>query len=359
MWIVTYHHVAPRHTTASQTGASAVTSAPSTRHQLARAAPAAASARRGATTASASAGSIDDEYCAAMWAIHGETAALSQRLGQRWSALYVLTFAALLAAAAALALLLLATWRQRQAEALQASLAEALTEVETANENKTAYVRHMSHELRTPLNAILGYSALLREVPALAADPEATNDLQRVTQAGEHMLALINAILDISRIEAGRLDLKATPFEPRALVEMVVELLAGQARPGVTLRGEVAPELPPRLVGDAARIRQVIVNLVANALRFTTDGSVLLRARWSPEGMLLVEVEDTGVGIAREELPRLFHMFIQVDSGDGHGSGVGLALCKQLVEAMNGRIGVDSERGRGSRFWFVLPLPAA
>ena len=295
-------------------------------------------------------------------AVRGETAALSQRLGQRWSALYVLTLAALLAAVTALALLVVATRRQRRAEALQVSLAEAMTavdqargEAEAASANKSAYVTHMSHELRTPLNAILGYTALLRELPALAADPEAREDLQRVALAGEHILGLIDAILDIARIEAGRLELRAAPFEPRALLGAVVELLRGQAREGVTLRVEAAPELPERLIGDAARLRQVLVNLVANALRFTARGSVVIRASHGAPGLRVV-VEDTGPGIPRAEQALLFRPFSQLGGGDGRGSGVGLMLCRQLVEAMDGRIDVESEAGAGSRFWFEVPL---
>jgi len=297
--------------------------------------------------------------------VRGETAELSQRLGQRWSALYVLTFAALLSVVTALALLVVATWRRRRAEALQLSLAEALAEVdqsraeaEAANANKTAYVTHMSHELRTPLNAILGYTALLREMPAMISDRECAGDLERVALAGEHMLSLINAILDIARIEAGRLELKLAPFEPAALADSVAALLAGQAGPEVALRVVLAPDLPARLRGDAGRIRQVLVNLLANALRFTTRGSVALDVRYTA-GELQVAVEDTGPGISDADMARLFQPFSQVGVGDGRGSGIGLALCKQLVEAMNGHIGVDSEPGRGSRFHFAVPLPAA
>ena len=316
-----------------------------------------------AALASADAGGRREALDGFVRAVRGETAELSQRLGQRWSALYVLTFAALLSAATALALLVVATWRQRRAEALQRSLAEALAAVEAAradadaaNANKTAYVTHMSHELRTPLNAILGYTALLREVPAVAADPEAAEDLQRVALAGEHVLALINEVLDISRIEAGHLELRAAPFELGGLLESVVQLLRGQAAAGVVLRAELAPGLVTRRVGDAPRLRQVIVNLTANALRFTTVGSVVLRASGSA-GELMLEVEDTGAGISSVGLTQLFHAFAQVDGGDRRGSGVGLALCKQLVEAMGGRIGVESEVGKGSRFWVAVPLP--
>ena len=298
-------------------------------------------------------------------AVRGETAALSLRLGQRWSALYVLTLVALLSAVTVLALLVVATRRQRQAEALQASLAEAMRAVDqargeavAASVNKSAYVAHMSHELRTPLNAILGYTALLRELPTVAADPEAREDLQRVALAGEHILGLIDAILDIARIEAGRLELKPAPFEPRALIESVVELLRGQAREGVTLRVEAGPELPARLIGDAARLRQVLVNLVANALRFTARGSVVIRVSEGSSGLRVV-VEDTGPGISSEGQALLFRPFSQLDGGDGRGSGVGLMLCRQLIEAMGGRIDVESEPGVGSRFWFVVPLATA
>lgn len=296
-------------------------------------------------------------------AVRGETAALSQQLGKRWSALYVLTLAALLSAIMVLALLVVATWRRREAEALQVSLAEAMAEVEqaradaeAASVNKTNYVTHMSHELRTPLNVILGYTALLRDAPALAGDAETREDLRQVAQAGEHLLGLVNTILDISRIEAGRLELRPEPFDARVLVDTVVGLLRGQAAPGVVLRAEVAPTLG-RLQGDPQRLRQVIVNMVANALRFTANGSVVVSMVGSP-GAVRVEVVDTGAGISSEGLARLFRPFVQV-SGDRRGSGIGLALCKQLVEAMGGQIGAESELGVGSRFWFVVPLPAA
>ena len=297
--------------------------------------------------------------------VRGETAELSQRLGQRWSALYVLTFAALLSVVTALALLVVATWRRRRAEALQLSLAGARAEADQARAeagaayaNKTAYVTHMSHELRTPLNAILGYTALLREMPAMISDRECAGDLERVALAGEHMLSLINAILDIARIEAGRLELKLAPFDPAALADSVAALLAGQAGPEVALRVVLAPDLPARLRGDAGRIRQVLVNLLANALRFTTRGSVALDVRYTA-GEMQVAVEDTGPGISDADMARLFQPFSQVGVGDGRGSGIGLALCKQLVEAMNGHIGVDSEPGRGSRSHSAAPSPAA
>ncbi len=298
-------------------------------------------------------------------AVRGETGALSQQLGKRWSALYVLTLAALLSAILVLALLVVATWRRQQAEALQASLAAAMTAVEqaradaeAASVNKTNYVTHMSHELRTPLNVILGYTALLRDAPALAGDAETREDLRQVAQAGEHLLGLVNMILDISRIEAGKLELRPEPLEARALVDTVVGLLRGQAAPGVVLRAEVAPTLGGRLLGDPQRLRQVIVNLVANALRFTANGSVVVSMGGAP-GAVRVEVVDTGAGISSEGLTRLFRPFVQVDKGDRRGSGIGLALCKQLVEAMGGQIGAESEVGVGSRFWFEVPLPAA
>ncbi len=298
-------------------------------------------------------------------AVRGETAELSQRLGQRWSALYVLALAALLSAATAMALLVVATRRRRRAEALQRSLSEALGAVrqaraaaETASANKTEYVTHMSHELRTPLNAIVGYTALLRELPAVTADPALAADLHRVAMAGEHMLALINGILDIARIEAGYLELKPAPFDLLALITSVLEMLRGQASDGVELRAVQAPELPLQRIGDVQRIRQVLMNLVANALRFTTTGAVVVRVGDAPGGVQVI-VEDTGAGISKHGQEKLFRPFIQADGEDARGTGVGLALCKHLVEAMGGTIGVESEVGQGSRFWFVLPLPVA
>jgi signal transduction histidine kinase/ActR/RegA family two-component response regulator len=226
---------------------------------------------------------------------------------------------------------------------------------------KSAFMASMSHELRTPMHNILGASELLLEAP-LPQDERAL--AQTVHDAGGAMLRLIDDLLDLSRIEAGHLSLSLAPYSPRRWLAPILEMFQPKARrKGLSLTAEVDPALPTQVVGDAGRLRQILVNLLSNALKFTDAGAVevwLHEAR-RDEALVWVriEVRDTGIGIAPEAHGRLFEPFTQVDgshSRQHEGVGLGLSICRQLAEAMGGQIGVQSQPGRGSTFWVEIPL---
>jgi signal transduction histidine kinase len=221
----------------------------------------------------------------------------------------------------------------------------------------------MSHEMRTPLNAVLGMNRLMLK--------SSLNDEQRryalmIRSSGQALLELINDILDLSKIEAGRMELEIVDFNPLAAVEAVVALMAPRAHTrSLSLTLDVEPGLPPALRGDPLRLRQVLLNLVGNAVKFTSAGSVSVALRYisGTPGALRVEVRDSGEGIAPDIQPRLFQRFAQADSSTSRrfgGSGLGLAICRELIDLMGGTIGVDSAPGAGSTFWFEVPsMPAA
>ncbi len=296
-------------------------------------------------------------------ATRGETAVLSQKLGQRWSSLYILTVAALASASAALVLLVVSVQRRRRAEFWQQRLASVLADVEraraeaeAASQNKSGFIANMSHELRTPLNAIIGYAELLREDLPQSADPSVAADLDRIIRAGKHLHGMVNAILDLSRIEAGRLELKPSSFELPALVRETLEIMQQKAQAkGLSLRANIGADLDRPTMGDIGRIRQVLLNLVANALNATEHGSVVVQVTRQND-VFRISVDDTGPGIPEDKLGELFKPFSQVSEMQKGGTGLGLAICKKLVEAMGGVIGVESRIGEGSRFWFELPF---
>ena len=248
-----------------------------------------------------------------------------------------------------------------------AKLTAALELAEAANRAKGVFLATMSHELRTPMNAILGLSYIVRNrVP----DPRIQDQLSKIEDAGRQLLSLIDDLLDVTRIEADRLSIVAQPMRLADILTRVdVALGARAAQGGLQLRVESSAELLTReLTGDPLRLQQILTNLVGNAIKFTEQGSIRICLSASPapddRTLLRVEVIDTGVGIAAEDQVRIFSLFEQVDATMTRrygGAGLGLALCKKLVELMGGRIGVDSSPGHGSCFWFEVTLggPAA
>ncbi|BAQ47986.1 MULTISPECIES: ATP-binding protein [Methylobacterium] len=235
-------------------------------------------------------------------------------------------------------------------------LEEARSRAEAASVAKSRFLASVSHEFRTPLNGIMGMADLMLETPL---NPEQRTYAAAVKTSGEALLSLIDGILDFSKIEAGRLDLAAEPFDPAALVESVVELLAPRAQDkGLEIAADIEV-LPATLVGDADRVRQILINLAGNAVKFTDAGGVGITAAWEPGGLTLT-VHDTGPGIPADRLPVLFQEFEQGDGSASRrheGTGLGLAITMRLVERMGGRLDVVSEPGEGSCFRVHLPLP--
>lgn len=235
-------------------------------------------------------------------------------------------------------------------------LEEARSRAEAASVAKSRFLASVSHEFRTPLNGIMGMADLMLETPL---NPEQRTYAAAVKTSGEALLSLIDGILDFSKIEAGRLDLAAEPFDPAALVESVVELLAPRAQDkGLEIAADIEV-LPAALVGDADRVRQILINLAGNAVKFTDAGGVGITAACGPEGLTLA-VHDTGPGIPADRLPVLFQEFEQGDGSASRrheGTGLGLAITTRLVERMGGRLDVVSKPGEGSCFRVHLPLP--
>lgn len=225
---------------------------------------------------------------------------------------------------------------------------------------KTEFLANVSHEVRTPLHGMLGLLGLLHDGQLGEREREYVAMCRR---AGESLLALINNILDFSRLETRGLELEEVVFEPAEVICGVVELHSGNARARrLDLSVDVDPAASGPRRGDPMRLRQVLGNLLDNALKFTDEGGVRVRLEVAGDGALCFSVADTGGGIPAEHLARIFEPFVQGDGSSARvheGSGLGLAICKQLVERMGGRIGVDSRPGHGSRFWFSLPLPPA
>ncbi len=242
------------------------------------------------------------------------------------------------------------------------NLMEARDAALAANRAKSVFLANMSHELRTPMNAIMGMTALALH---RATDPKQIDQLNKVTQASQHLLGVINDILDISKIEADRLTLEQTGFRLGEILENLASLTAPKAsEKGLDLHVDIAPGLAALpLRGDPLRLGQILLNLAGNAIKFTAAGSITVRVRMDAECseniILRFQVEDTGIGLSEEERSRLFTAFEQADGSMTRkygGTGLGLAISKRLVLMMGGGIGVESRVGIGSTFWFTARL---
>src|SRR5690348_1674916 len=273
-----------------------------------------------------------------------------------------------------MAIALVATFAGRQVELAQSLAAEiaerkrteeelikARQQAEAANRAKSQFLATMSHEIRTPMNGVVGTANLLAATPLNDRQTQLVHNLVR---SGQALIGIINDILDLSKIEAGRFDLAMVDFDPRELVAEVTDLFCERCtNKGLEFVYFVAEDVPRRLNGDSARVRQVLINLVGNAMKFTENGEIFIEvslAGSTEERVgLLFSVKDTGIGIDPEQQLRIFESFHQVDASMTRargGTGLGLSIVKQLVHLMGGEVGVESEVGSGSRFWFTVPL---
>lgn len=280
--------------------------------------------------------------------------------------LYLMAFVVILLVA--LSVVMYRSYRHKQRS--NAELASTAKELEimkekadSANHAKSVFLANMSHELRTPLNTILGFSELMAEDPDI--DPDQAHDLQLIRNAGNHLLSIINDVLDLSKIEAGRIELEPHSDNLHALIKEVDAIVRGRAESsGLIFNVDIASDVPTEVMVDGAKFRQILINLIGNSIKFTEEGSVTLRLHAQlddakSETTLFAEIEDTGPGISADMLDNVFKPFVQTGARESKnkGTGLGLSISREFIKLMNGHISVESELGKGTIFKFDISLP--